>query len=145
MSRAAIYDALLNSAELQAKGFVRSAILVNYDGEMRPVESSFMVLAWNPDEIALRGDDDTFQRDFRNITIWVHILRTDSTDYKDVDSIINIIDNIFLNMIHVAGSDGYTVTLVEKAGRSRDMRDDSYETICRSASYRILSRETASV
>lgn len=144
MSRAAIYSALINSAELQTLGIDRASVLVNYDGEQRPNDKIFIVLAWNPEEIALKGDD-TFQRNFKNITIWFHIYRDESTRFSNVDKIIDIVDNIFLNMIHIAGTDGQTVTLVETAGRSRDMRDDAYETICRSASYRILSRETASV
>lgn len=152
MSRAAIYDAILAdprisnapTAPTPGLGIGPEDFLVNYDGEQRPNDKTFLVMAWSNEEIGMRGDD-TQQRRFKNITIWAHIYRELSTDFNRLDDILNILDDILLNMIHVAGSDGETVTLVESNGRSRDMRDDAYQTICRSISYRILSRETATV
>lgn len=144
MSRAAIFDALLADSRLVALGFDADSIMINYDGEQRPTDEMFLVLAWETEDTALRGDDN-FTRGFRPFTIWMHIYREFSTDYTRIDSINNILDDVFENMIHVAGADGQTVSLVEKAGRSRDMRDDAYQTICRSASYRVLSRETVTV
>jgi hypothetical protein len=144
MSRTAIYDTLLADSRLVALGLDANSLLVNYDGEQRPTDEIFLVLAWMPEDNILRGDD-TFNRTVRNITIWVHIYKEFSTDFNRIDRIIDILDDIFANMIHVQGTDGQTVTMVETAGRSRDMRDDTYQTICRSASYRVLSRETATV
>src|SRR4051812_47503671 len=141
MSRAAIRDALINDVRLQALGLDKDSILVNYDGEQRPNDSLFIVIGWMPDTNAVTGDD-VFRRDYKNFTVWVHIYQKESTDFDRIDSILNILDDIYLNMIHVEGADGYTVTLVEGGTRSRDMKDDAYQTICRSASYRILSRET---
>lgn len=144
MSRAAIYDALLADSRLITIGLDTNSVLVNYDGDQRPSDTTFLVISWNPEDPALRGDD-VFERTFKNITIWIHIYREVSTDFGRIDAIIKILDDILTSMIHVAGADGYTVSCVEPAAISRDMRDDSYQTICRSRSYRILSRETASV
>lgn len=146
MARAAILETILADQRMQALGLDDDSVVVNYDGEQRPegVGPVFLVLAWSSPETALRGDD-IWSRRFMNLTIWAHILRDESTDFVRLDKILDDLDDILLNMVHVAGTDGYTVSLVESAGRSRDMRDDAYQTICRSVSYRILSRETASV
>lgn len=144
MSRAAIYDALLDDQRLIDLGIDASSLLVNYDGDQRPNDTLFIVITWNPEDNAFSGDD-VVQRRFKNATIWFHIYREESTDFKRIDDVMDIVDDIYSNMIHVAGVDGQTVTLIETAGRSRDMRDDIYQTICRSGTYRILSRETATV
>lgn len=144
MARAAIYEALLADSRLQELGIDESSLLVNYDGEQRPNDDTFIVLGWSTDEAGMRGDDRVTRR-FKNLTVWVHIYRDVSTDFGRIDSIMEILDDIILEMVHRPGSDGYTVTCAEEAGRSRDMRDDAYLTICRSVSYRILSRETATV
>lgn len=144
MSRAAIYDALLADQRMIDLGIDRDSFLVNYDSEVRPVDRTFIIMGWANDEVGLRGDD-IFTRKTKIASFWVHILKEDSTDFGRIDAILNILDDIYLPMIHVDGQDGQTVTCVEFAGRSRDMQDDAYQTICRSTSYRILTRDTATV
>lgn len=148
MARAAILDTILADSRIIALGFHGDPdpnVLINYDGDQRPSDEFFMVLGWGSDTTELRGDD-TFSRGPKDLTIWVHMYRELSTDYNRIDDILNILDDIFDSMIHVDGADGYTVTLVDTSpGRSRDMRDDAYQTLCRSASYRVLSRQTATV
>lgn len=144
MSRGAVDTAILASNYLIALGFDEESVLINYDGDERPNDKMFMVLHWGDEVPALRsGDGDT--RNLRPLTIWVHMYREFSTDYTRIDALLNILDDIIMNLVHVPGEDGYTMTLAEKNGRSRDLRDRTYETICRSISYRILSRETETV
>lgn len=140
MSRAAIQDALLADARLVAIGLDADSVLVNYDGEQRPNDIIFLVIRYDTPDYVPAVD-----REIQNITIWVHMWRKYSTDFVKIDKVIEIIDDVLCNMVHVAGADGYTLTLADKAGRSRDLRDDVYETICRSTSYRILSRQTEPV
>jgi hypothetical protein len=144
MSRAAIYDTILADSRLQALGFDSDSVLVNYDGDQRPTDELFMVITWNPETTALQGDD-IFNRPMKSMTIWVHMYHKFSSDFVRVDSVFDILDDVLQGMVHVAGSDGQTVTLVEAGNRSRDMRDDTYETICRSCQYSVLSRETTTV
>lgn len=147
MSRAAVYDAILANSELITLGFDKTSVLINYDGEQRPSDELFLVLHWDNDEEGLRGDDGLMVRNFRPLTIWVHMYKEFSSDFVRIDDILDILDRVLTSMVHVAGADGRTVTLIEpvEGSRSRDMRDDTYETLCRSTSYRILSRETATV
>jgi hypothetical protein len=139
MSRAAVYDAILVDSRLQALGFDASSVLVSYDGKQRPNDKMFMVLRWEAHNIDIR-----LGRGPRDLVIWVHMYREFSTDFVRIDDVIEILDDILVNLVQVDGADGRTLTTVESSGRSRDLKDDSYQTICRSASYRVLSRVTAS-
>lgn len=140
MSRAAVYDALINDVDLQAAGFDVDSILVNYDGDQRPNDEMFMVLSWGPEAVELRGDDGQTTRKSRPLDIWVHCYREFSTDFVRIDNTFKTIDNIMSSMVQVTGADGYTLTMAEFTTASRDLKDDTYQTICRSSSYKILSR-----
>jgi hypothetical protein len=143
MSRAAVYDALVNSPDLITAGFDINSILVNYDGDQRPTDEMFMVLSWGPEAVELRGDDGQTTRKSRPLDIWVHCYREFSTDFVRIDNTFKIIDDLLASMVQVAGADGYTLTMAEFITASRDLKDDTYQTICRSSSYKILSRTTA--
>lgn len=138
MSRAAVYDAIVSDSSLQALGFDTDSVLVSHDGNQRPNDKMFMVLRWEAHDIDVR-----LGRGPRHLAIWVHMYREFSTDYVRIDNVFTILDGILTNMVHVEGDDGETLTVVEAEGRSRDLKDDSYQTICRSASYKVLSRVTA--
>lgn len=145
MSRDAIYQALLAEQRLIDLGFDVTSILPNYDGDQRPTDTMFMVLSWGDETLGLRGNDTEITRTFRPLTIFVHMYRDWSTDFVRIDKVISIIRDILDHMIHRSGGDGYTLTLADFASASRDLRDDTYQTLCRSVSYRILSRETETV
>lgn len=144
MSRAVVYDSILNDPLLQAMGFDADSILVNYDGEQRPNDKMFLVLRWEGHDITLRGDDTQTARGTRELVIWVHMYREFSTDFVRIDDVVEILDRILLDIVDKPGGDGHSITLIEVNQHSRDLRDDGYQTICRSASYRVLSRVTAS-
>lgn len=147
MSRAAVYDAILADPGLQALGYhgesapgkLDGNFLVAYDGEQRPSDNMFMVLRWETETEELRGDD-VFKRAKTPCVFWVHMYREWSTDYGHINKTMDALDNVLLNMIHVAGDDGETVTMIDGGDRSRDLRDDGYQTLCRSVQYSVLSR-----
>jgi hypothetical protein len=144
MSRAAIYDTILADQRLIDLGFDKSSVLVNYDGDQRPTDTMFMVLTWQNESEGLRGDD-VFFVPIKNLTIWVHMYKQFSTDFVRIDSVFDILDSILGAMIEVDGADGVTLSQAIPGTRSRDLRDDAYQTLCRSSSYRILDRVTAPV
>lgn len=155
MSRDAIYKALTTDVRLTALGFHENTstnpdvdnatVLSNYDGVQRPSDVMFMVLGWGVERVELRGDDSLFVRTSRPLDIWVHMYKGYSTDFTRIDDVMNIIKSVMDGLVQAVGDDGYTLTCAEFASRSRDLRDDTYETICRSISYKILSRETEPV
>jgi hypothetical protein len=144
MSRAAIYDALVADPSLQALGFDKDSILANYNGDQRPTDTMFIVLSFENEGEGLRGDD-VFFAPIKTMTVWVHMYRSWSTDFVRIDGVFDIIDGILGAMIDVDGADGVTLSQAIPGVRSRDLRDDAYQTLCRSSSYRILDRVTASV
>lgn len=144
MARAAVYDTLLLDPDLIALGFDKNSILVNYNGDQRPSDTMFIVLHWENEEVPLRGDDVCYFP-VKNLTVWVHVYKQFSTDFVRIDNVFDILDGIFGSMIDVDGDDGYTLSQAIPNIRSRDLRDDAYQTICRSASYRILDRVTSPV
>lgn len=142
MARAVILDTILMDSVLQGMGFDSSNVIPNYDGEQRPSDKMFMVLRWETQDIELSGDDATMRRGPRHLVIWVHMYKDFSTDFVRIDDVIDRLDHILTDIIDQPGADGRTVTCVEPEGHSRDLKDTTYETFCRSASFKILNRAT---
>lgn len=137
MSRAAILDAILADSRLQALGFTTDNVCVAYDKDQRPSDTMFMVLRFG-----IHNLDARIHRGPRDLVIWVHMWREFSTDYSHIDGVIEVLDDVLLNIIDTAGGDGQAVTCIEQGGRSGDFKDDTYQTLCRSTSYSVLSRVT---
>ena len=137
MSRAVVLKAILDDVTLSALGFDENNVKSNYDGEQRPSDRMFMVLRWGNVDF-----DQKMMRGPRQLTIWVHMYREFSTDYVRVDTVIDRLRTVLTDIIDVSGEDGYTLTLIDPESFSEDLKDDGYQTICRSASFKVLSRKT---
>lgn len=142
MARAVVLDAILADNSLQDMGFDGNNVIPGYDGDQRPSDKMFMVLRWETGDIELRGDDSTVARGPRHLVIWVHMYKTFSTDFNRIDDVLIALDKVLSNIIDQAGADGRSVTCIEAEGHSRDLRDTTYDTFCRSASYKVLDRVT---
>ncbi|QHB37437.1 hypothetical protein SEA_LEOPARD_30 [Mycobacterium phage Leopard] len=144
MSRAVVYDAILADGQLGMDDITFDAgnVKVNYDGDQRPNDRMFIVLRWEAPDIDLRGDDSTIRKGGHHLSVWVHMYQEFSTDFTRIDKVIDALDKLLVDIIDRPGSDGRTLVMVEPEGHSRDLRDVTYETFCRSASYKVLSRAT---
>ena len=144
MSRAVVYDAILadGSLDMDDVTFDADNVKVNYDGDQRPSDDMFLVIRWETPDIDLSGDDGQFQRGPRHLTIWAHMYKEFSTDFVRLDKVIDALDKLLVDIIDRPGADGRTLVMVEPEGHSRDLRDVTYETFCRSASYKVLSWKT---
>lgn len=138
MSRSAVLDAILTEPRLIEAGFDDTNVKPNYDGAQRPSDKMFMVLRWEENNTGLEGDDGQVQRGSRHLAIWVHMYREFSTDFVRIDDVLNILDDVLASIVGVTGADGRSVTIVEPESRSRDLKDESYQTYCRSATYKIV-------
>gem|GEM_PF-4653488 len=71
----------------------------------------------------------------------MHIPVAISTDYVRIDKILDRCDALFraANDSQPTGGDGRTIDEIEFEGRSGDFEDAGYQTICRRASYKVLS------
>lgn len=137
MSRAVVMDAIIGDSELAGLGFDDDSVLANYDGRQRPTDKMFIVLRWEQHDWNVQ-----LQRGPRNLAIWVHMYREFSTDFTRIDDVIERLDVVLSNIIDTPGRDGRTVSQIIPVGRSRDLKDDGYQTFCRSTSYQVLSRQT---
>lgn len=142
MARATVLDAILADTVLQGMGFDATSVKPAYDGSQRPSDEMFMVLRWETNDITLRGDDSTVTKGPKHLAIWVHMYKEFSTDFVRIDNVIERLDTVLASIIDTAGADGRTVALIEPEGRSRDLRDTTYDTFCRSTSYRVIDRVT---
>lgn len=146
MSRAAVFKALRESTALQNLGIDATRIFVNFQGDTRPKDKGpFIVIRWEESTLfnqTYTGMSNGLSRAPRTVTFWAHFPEETSTDFTDIDAILNAVDEAIAPLEHYPGDDGVTITCTRRSGRSSDMRDPSYKTICRNATYVILSRAT---
>ena len=150
MSRAVVYDAIVNDSELNALGITSDTVFPNYANDKRPTDTGpFIIIRWESQpylgasRLGGFGSGSGMGRGARDMTVWVHIPKEQSTDFTRIDAILDRLDDILTPLEHEAGADGYTLTCVRPTGRGGDNRDDGFDTIVRNAAYKILSRRTA--
>lgn len=150
MSRDAIYQAIVTNSDLNALGVNQDRVFPNYAADHRPTDSGvFLILRWEAQPFlgASRlggfGSGTGMGRGARDLTIWAHLPREESSDYTRLDDVLDIIDGAIIDLVHVPGEDGYTLTLVRPTGRSADLTDAGFDTITRNAGYKVLTRRTA--
>lgn len=144
MSRAAVLHLLSNDATLAtlggtAIGGTGFVVVAQYSYDQRPNDDgAFIVIVWRHTDF-----EDSIQANAeRHFDLYVHIPKLKSTDFADIDAILDRCDKIFAAVEDtgpVVGGDGLQLDFVGFEGRGMDMTDDGYETICRQASYMALS------
>ena len=146
MTVRAIFDTISTDSQLAALGITEDRIFEIQSLDERPFHSGpFVVFKWEESTIYTQtytGMQNGIDRAPRVLQIWVHIPMDETREYDLIDQILNRIDIVLDGMEHVQGSDGYTVTLARKAGRSGNLVDEGYKTITRNAVYGVLYRET---
>lgn len=150
MSRDAIYQAIINDEDLNELGIDATTVFPNYALDQRPTDNGiFLILRWESQPyvgastLGGFGSGTGMGRGARDLTVWAHLSREESSDFTRLDAVLDRLDIILVDMEHVSGSDGYTLTCVRPTGRSSDLRDDGFDTITRNAGYKILARRTA--
>lgn len=141
--RDSVYRALVDDSNLNSLGIASGTVFPNYSMDQRPVEGgAFIILRWEDQPFLGTGTMRGRRRGKggRNITIWVHIPKSESSDFTKIDAIHDRVEEVLTSMEHSPGTDGYTVTCIEATGRGGDLRDDGFDTITRNAGYRVLSR-----
>lgn len=142
MSRAAVYDALVNDPTLNSMGIDNTTVFANYSLDRKPsVTGPFVILRWETEEANPFGDT----KSPRVLTIWVHYPLELGPDFNMIDSRMDAIDNVLLGLEHAEGADGLTITCVRATGRGGDLKDEAFQTITRNAAYQILSRPSDTV
>lgn len=137
MSRAAVLDALRADSALTSI-VPAGNIITNYTGEGRPsplAPGGMIVLRWGSIVRAFARIAGP-----RDLTVWAHWPEELSTDFGRVDSILENAKRVLCDIEDSVGGDGYTITSVDYAGESDDMKDHGFQTIMRNMTFRVLSR-----
>lgn len=139
MARGAVLDLLRNDAPLATLGGTGFVVVAEFSYDQRPNDlGAFIVICWRHTDF-----DDSIQSNAeQHFDLYVHIPVSVSTDYGRIDDILDRVDVIFAAVEDndaVVGGDGRQLDCVGFEGRSMDMTDEGYETICRQASYLALS------
>jgi len=142
MARAAVLDLLRGDAQLATLGGAGFAIEPNYSYDQRPNDKGpFVVLIWRQTDFSREIQNNSA----RHLNVWVHIPSAVSTDYVRIDNILDRIDELFdgVDGTDIVGADGWSLNYIQRHGRSPDLKDEDYQTICRYASYSAFSHKTA--
>jgi hypothetical protein len=136
---AGAFELLADQPALAALGVSGDRIKELQSTDERPFNDGHFVIA-NFEEQSLIP---TLNRGPRVVTLWVHSCDDRSRDYRPIDRILRAIDDVFSSVEHYTGSDGVRITGFRRQGRSGNLRDPSWETIARTATYSILYDESA--
>lgn len=136
MSRTAVYQALINDAGLNAMGIGEDEIFPNYAMDQSPSRSKrFLILRWEEPRFT-----PVMRKGPQRVTVWAHSPVQLSTDFVDLDKILDRVKEVLTAMEHVDGGDGYIVTKVDFTGSGGDLRDNGYETITKNSAFEVLFR-----
>lgn len=74
-----------------------------------------------------------------NVTVWVHMPKEIERSYRRVDPILDRIISLMAEATQVHGADGYVLSSASPRGKSADLYDDGYQTLTKSALFRVAS------
>ncbi len=140
MARAAVLELLRADTELATLGGTGFVVQPGFSYDQHPNQrGAFIVIMWRHTDF----DEDIQSNAEQHFDLYVHIPVKVSTDYGRIDSIIDRVDEIFRTAtdgpVPPVGGDGKQLDYIGFEGRSMDITDDKYKTICRYASYMALS------
>lgn len=139
MSRNAVANKLIQDSTLRNTLGVKEGSIVQAQGlNERPDNTGpFIMLHWLPEGSPVFGR----VKPPRRLQVWAHYPVELSNDYKYVDGILDRVEDLLLEMEHVKGTDGMTVTCVRSTGRSADLKDEGLQTFTRWGAFEVLSRK----
>lgn len=145
MSRAAVFDALVNSAALNDLGIDENSVFHNYNLEQRPISYAgpFVILRWETSDPPVFRDSDAGDvKSPMRLTIWANYPVEMTNDFARLDNVLDLCDSALAGLRDTEGTDGYTVTHVRAMGRSSDLQDDGFQTITKNSGYEVLARRS---
>lgn len=77
-----------------------------------------------------------------NITVAAHIPWADGRDYTDIHRALNFIQEQFVEIENEIGTDDVLVSQAQPTGRSANLSDEGWQTITKTATYRVSYRES---
>lgn len=134
MSRTAVFQALKNDPQLAT--MAPGGVFVNYSMDQTPSRNKrFLLLRWEEPRFS-----PVLRKGPQRLTVWAHSPVQFSTDFVELDKILDRVKDVLTSMEHVDGGDGYIVTKVDFTGGGGDLRDGGYETITKNSAFEVLFR-----
>lgn len=141
-----IYEKLADDETLQDYGVNGDRIFELQSLDERPFDNGyFIVINWQESTVysqTYTGMGNGIPKAPRVMMVWVHTPKDQTRDYRQIDRILNRIDDLLLPMEHQTGSDNIRVTCIARQGRSGNLIDDGWKTIARNATYGVLYDES---
>jgi hypothetical protein len=125
-----VYD----DAEMQGLGFIQDRVWASNALDTPPRDNPFIVINVDLTEkvFGVTGVE--------TVSYWVHIPKERGRDYSLIDLAIEQIKALMENVVHLAGSDGWSLTSGTWVDTSRDLVDDGFSTIVKYVTFRTATR-----
>lgn len=125
-----VYD----NAEMQGLGFIQDRVWASNALDTPPRENPFIVI-----------NVDLTERVFgvtgaETVSYWVHMPKELGRDYSVIDLAIEQIKALMAEVVHLAGSDGWSLTSGMWIDTSRDLTDDAFNTLVKYVTFRTATR-----
>lgn len=136
---AGVHELLAGNPRLVALGVSGQRITELQSTDEKPFDEGVFIVV-NFEEQSLIP---SLNRGPRVVTMWVHSCDDRSRDYRPIDRILSVIDDVFSSAEHYTGTDGVRITGFRRQGRSGNLRDPGWNTIARTATFDVLYDESA--
>lgn len=133
-AREALARIIYEDAAMNELGFTQARTFAANSVDSPEQDQPFIVVNTDFTEKAFGGVGST------TVSYWVHWPRAKGRDYSTIDNALIRIKEILLDAEHVAGSDGWILTAASWIDTSRDLVDESYNTLTKYITFRVANR-----
>lgn len=133
-AREAYARLVYEDATMQGLGFVQTRVWAANALDTPDRTAPFIVI--NSD-----GDTKVFGMTGRDtVSYWVHMPRELGRDYNIIDLAIEQIKMLMENVMHLAGTDGWSLTAGDWVDTSRDLVDEALNTLVKFVTFNAATR-----
>lgn len=135
-ARAAYARLVYEDAQMQGLGYIQDRIWQSnaLDTPTKHPENPFIVVSVDQEE-KIFGTTGA-----ETMSYWVHMPRTKMRDYGIIDLAIEQIKSLMANVAHLVGDDGWSLTSASWVDTSRDLTDDTFNTLVKFVTFRTATR-----
>lgn len=133
-ARHALARLVYESSEMQGLGFLEDRVWASNALDTPDRDGPFIVINVDQSEhtFGITGVD--------TVSYWVHMPRELARDYSTIDLAIEQLIMLMADVVHLAGTDGWSLTSGTWVDTSRDLTDDAFNTIVKFVTFRVAAR-----
>lgn len=133
-AREALARLVYEDAAMQGLGFTEARVWASGALDTPDREGPFIVINVDLQEKVF----GTTSRD--TVSYWVHLPKEKGRDYNLIDLAIEQLKSLMANVVHLAGSDGWSLTAGTWVDTSRDLSDDAFHTLVKYVTFTVATR-----